>query len=379
MKAQEYVHPGNPAKPLWSSTQGLLGPWSTEQILEEATACAVAERERDRDASRLKWLGPNPQTCGQALAAPVRAPHRWGVVLAGGDGVRLRELTRWLYEEGRPKQFCSLVSGWTLLEEARQRAERSIPAEQILFSLTRDHESYYRRYLADLPSQRIVQPFNKGTAPAILSALTHIAQADPEAIVSILPSDHYYSSERAFTAALDSALEIAERRTDSVVLLGAEPNRPEVDYGWIEIGEPIRGHAGLFRVEGFHEKPAPALAQSLLRNGSLWSTFVMVGHMGAFFEMAWATVPRLMEIMESMELRSHPGAEIRIPDSVYEQIAPTDFSRHILAFATDSLLAFQLKNLEWRDLGDRYRVLATVVEKEKNGEPPSYTSGNSPS
>jgi len=297
-------------------------------------------------------------------------PHRWGVVLAGGDGVRLRELTRWLYGDSRPKQFCSLLGDWTLLEEARRRAERSTPAGQILFSLSRDHEGYYRRYLADRPSQCIVQPFNKGTAPAILFALTHIAQADSEAIVSILPCDHYYSSERAFTAALESALGIAEQRTGSVVLLGAEPDRPEVEYGWIEIGEPIGGQTGLFRVEGFQEKPAPALAQTLLRSGSLWNTFVMVGRVRAFLEMAWATVPRLMEVIQSRELRSRPGAEIRIPDSIYEQIAPMDFSRRILAFATDRLLAFQLKNLEWNDLGNPYRVLATVVEK--NGELPDW-------
>jgi mannose-1-phosphate guanylyltransferase len=113
------------------------------------------------------------------------------VVLAGGDGVRLRELTRWMYGEDRPKQFCQLLGDRTLLEEARLRAERSFPARQILFSLTRAHENHYLPYLADRPSQRIVQPLNKGTAPAILSTLTRIAHADPDAVVSILPCDHY--------------------------------------------------------------------------------------------------------------------------------------------------------------------------------------------
>jgi mannose-1-phosphate guanylyltransferase len=127
--------------------------------------------------------------------------------------------------ESRPKQFCRLFGDRTLLEDARQRAERSLPAEQILFSVTRAHEKYYLRDLADRPSQRIVQPSNKGTAPAILYALMRIAQADSDAIVSILPCDHYYSPESAFTATLESALEIAEQRADSVVLLGAQPNR----------------------------------------------------------------------------------------------------------------------------------------------------------
>jgi mannose-1-phosphate guanylyltransferase len=107
-----------------------------------------------------------------------------------------------------PKQFCQLLRDRTLLEEVPQRTERSFPEEQILFSLTRAHDNHYLRRLADRPSQRIVQPLNRGTAPAILSTLTRIAQANPDAVVSILPCDHYYS-ESAFSAALESALEIA--------------------------------------------------------------------------------------------------------------------------------------------------------------------------
>jgi mannose-1-phosphate guanylyltransferase len=214
-----------------------------------------------------------------------------------------------------------------------------------------------------------VQPFNKGTAPAILYALLRIAQADSDAIVSILPSDHYYSTESGFTATLESAMEIAEQRAGSVVLLGAQPNGPEVEYGWIEIGGTLAGHAGLFRVEGFREKPPLAQAQDLFRSGSLWNTFVMVGHVRAFLDMAWATVPSLLQVLESIKVTSLPG-EIRIPDSTYDRIAPMDFSRKILVPATDHLLAFRLENIEWSDLGDPYRVLVTLVEK--TGDLPAW-------
>src|SRR5215472_15682294 len=287
MRTEELNHPATPARTLWDSAPGLLAPWTTEQILEQVTTFALPEN-------------PFRQTRMRRIAPPIRASHRWGVVLAGGDGIRLRKLTRWMYGDDRPKQFCSLLGDRTLLENTRQRAERSIPAEQILFSLTRAHENHYLGYLADRPSQRIVQPLNKGTAPAILSALMRIAQTDPEAIVSILPCDHYYSSESAFTGALESALEIAEQRTESVILLGAQPTRAETEYGWIEIGEAIGGHSGLFRAEGFQEKPSLPLAEALFLGGSLWNTFLMVGHVNAFLEMAWATVPGLMQVLKSM-------------------------------------------------------------------------------
>jgi mannose-1-phosphate guanylyltransferase len=276
-----------------------------------------------------------------------------------------------MYGDDRPKQFCPLLGGRTLLEDTRRWAERSIPAEQILFSLTRAHEGHYLRCLADRPSQRIVQPLNKGTAPAILSALMRIAQTDAEAIVSILPCDHYYSSESAINAALESALEIAEQRTESVIVLGAQPTRVETEYGWIELGEAIGGLSGLFRVEGFREKPSLPLAEALFLDGALWRTFVMVGHVNAFLAMAWATVPGLMQVLKSMEVRSCPGGEVRIPDAAYRQIALTDFSRSVLQLATDSLLALRLNNVEWDDLGDSYRVLAALFER--NAELPGWT------
>src|SRR5262249_54129505 len=108
---------------------------------------------------------------------------RWGVVLAGGDGVRLKPLTRLIYGDERPKQFCVLSAGRTLLAQARERAQRCIRPEQILFSLNRAHEDHYLRELVDCPAQRVVQPRNRGTAPAILSALLAIARKNANASV----------------------------------------------------------------------------------------------------------------------------------------------------------------------------------------------------
>ena len=295
--------------------------------------------------------------------------HRWGIVLAGGDGVRLRELTEWVWGDHRPKQFCPILSERTLLEETRHRAERSAPPGQILYSVTQAHEAYYLPSLADRLSQTIVQPSNRGTAPAILTALMRIAHTDPDATVVILPCDHYYSPESAFTATLESAFAIAEQRSRSVVLLGIEPNGPEVEYGWIEVGEMVRGSSGLFQVGAFREKPPLRQAEVLLRAGSLWNTFVMVGRVSAFLEIGRATVPGLLQVLESWQGTTTSG-EIRIPDAVYNQIASTDFSRQVLSAATDRLLALRLADVEWSDLGDPYRVLVTLLEK--NGYLPSW-------
>lgn len=50
--------------------------------------------------------------------------NEWAVILAGGDGTRLKSLTRKIAGDERPKQFCSVLGGETLLEETQRRAGR---------------------------------------------------------------------------------------------------------------------------------------------------------------------------------------------------------------------------------------------------------------
>lgn len=298
--------------------------------------------------------------------ARLRPMHRWGIVLAGGDGVRLREFTQSMWGLDRPKQFCPLLGNGTLLEQTRERAERSISPEQILYSVSRAHERFYVPGLGRRVSTRVVQPSNRGTAPAILSSLVQISRMDPNAVVAILPCDHYYFPESGFTAALDSAFKIAEEHSRSVLIMGIDAKRPEVEYGWIEVGERAGNSPGLHRVIGFCEKPPSAVAQKLFREGALWNTFLMVGHVCAFLEMAWTQAPRLLQAVESPEITWTSGSEIRIPDSVYERIAPVDFSREILVPSTDRLLALRLRNVEWADIGKPDRLLQAILHTRKS-------------
>jgi len=291
------------------------------------------------------------------------ASHHWGIVLAGGDGIQMQDSEQTASGAGRPRQFCPVLGNHTLLEETRRLAESSVPPDQILYSVTQEHERYYRRSLSDRPAQTIVQASNKGTAPAMLSALIHIVRTDPNAIVLILPCDHAYSPESAFTAVLQSAFEISEQRSSSVVLLGLEPKSLAVDTGWIEVGEPVSGPSGLAQVRDLQERPALPVAEKLFKAGALWNTFVMVGHVCTFLELAWATVPGLIQALESREAVGFPRGEIRIPDAVYDRTAATDFTRQVLCSATDRLLTLRLSNVEWNDLGDPYRVLVTLLEK----------------
>ena len=74
----------------------------------------------------------------------------WGVVLAGGDGTRLRSLTQLISGEDRPKQFCHVYGGKTLLAQTRARLAPAIHPERTAFVLVKAHEKFYRSELADV-------------------------------------------------------------------------------------------------------------------------------------------------------------------------------------------------------------------------------------
>ena len=155
--------------------------------------------------------------------------RHWAVILAGGDGVRLRSMTRAIAGDDRPKQFCPLVTEETLLTATRRRAALAVPAHRTLVVVNRAHERFYTPLLADLPTRLVVaQPENRGTAPAILYALLVLAgrQAASDTVV-FYPSDHFVSDDVAFSGQIDEAISWLEQAYDhgrrDVGLLRVDP------------------------------------------------------------------------------------------------------------------------------------------------------------
>src|ERR1700730_12913897 len=163
--------------------------------------------------------------------------HHWAVMLAGGDGVRLQSWTLRIAGDSRPKQFCSIFGGESLLTQTRARLESLFDVDRELFVVTRSHETYYSEELRSVDDSRILaQPLNRGTGVAVALALLHILQRDADALVVFVPCDHYYSDGEAFGLAVRSGISAVECYRDSIVLLGAEAHYAEVEYGWIELG-----------------------------------------------------------------------------------------------------------------------------------------------
>ena len=294
-------------------------------------------------------------------AAAMEPKHEWAVILAGGDGTRLKSLTRRIIDDERPKQFCPVMGDVTLVEETPKRVAIELAKERTVFVVNRLHEPYYSAILGDTAASNLIeQPRNIGTAPAILYSVLKIATADPQAVVALFPSDHYVSDDQNFMTHIRRALEIAHFRRDLVILLGVEPESPETEYGWIEPAELIAGHRQVHRVRRFWEKPCSGLAAVLQLRGCLWNSFVMVASARALIDIIASATPALYNAFAAAMPWFGTDDEPTMMQKLYVLLGEINFSDRVLALVPAQLAVLKVTGIKWSDLGEPKRVLASI-------------------
>src|SRR5258705_6526892 len=287
--------------------------------------------------------------------------HEWAVILAGGDGTRLKSLTRKIAGDERPKQFCSVLGNTTLLEETQRRAALELAKDRTLFVVNQIHRRYYTSILADIDSANLVaQPRNAGTAPAILYSLLRIAAADPTAVFAFFPSDHFISDDTKFMTHIRAALDTARLRRDLVILLGVEPESPEIEYGWIEPTGSTKRHGRVFGVRRFWEKPNQVLAQVLQLRGCLWNSFVMVASVQALLDVIENATAELYRSFACLTPLFGTHAEAKAVTKLYARLEENNFSHQVLARVPERLAVLKVSGVRWSDLAEPKRVMASL-------------------
>ncbi len=235
-------------------------------------------------------------------------PEVYGFILAGGAGTRL-----WPFSTPQqPKQLLKLFGEHSLLQETALRLKRWEKAEIGLLTGENLQNACMEQLEAiGYPSPTImVEPVARNTAAAIAMACLSVPE---EAILYILPSDHYISDEAAFHAALDAALPLAE--AGHIVTFGITPTRPETGYGYIQAqGE---------QVLAFHEKPdAQTAEQYLSEAGYFWNSGMFAFRADAMLRALQQHQPELLAHCKAGEFARCPSLSIdkAVMEYIPEQI-----------------------------------------------------------
>ncbi len=287
----------------------------------------------------------------------------WSIILAGGDGERIKPLImRWLGRH-KPKQYCTFIGNRSMLEHTIDRAEKLSGLERTVAVVARSHRmdawQQFRRYSS---GTIIEQPLNRDTAAGIFLPLAFVRAIDPHATVVVYPSDHFIYPEERFLSAVQSAISAAERLKNKIVLLGVAPDRLELDYGWIRPGAQLNQAVGcrVRSVEGFCEKPDLDQAKAVYNEGALWNTLIFAAKVDTLWKIGWRYVPEIMRRFEILCRAINTSHQQRVLNLIYRGMPRRNFSSDLLARATTQIAVAAMEDVLWSDWGRPERIVDTL-------------------
>lgn len=283
--------------------------------------------------------------------------QRLALLLAGGDGTRLQELTTQLTGFPIPKQYCPLLRGRSLLEMTLLRTQHFASPKNTRVIVNQNHLEFARAQLEALPEANIiVQPENRDTGPGIVFALSQIARNHSDATVALFPTDHFVDDDRGFMDHVHRATDLVLQFPQKIALLGVTPRNPETGYGYIMPGPSLDSTLTpwkAFHVKAFNEKPNPIMAREFISHGGLWNTFVVVFQLKRMLQLLRDLAPgnsqRLFDVQHFPE---------RIP-AIYRDISPWNFSSQILARIPNELIVLEVPDIRWSDWGTKESIERT--------------------
>lgn len=300
--------------------------------------------------------------------------HVWALILAAGEGTRLRDLTSNASGNAVPKQYCTLLGGPTLLENTIRRAGSFAPPGNISVIVAEQHRDWWQRDLQAVPAANIVvQPRNCGSGNGVLLQLLQVAHRDPQALVVLLPSDQFVAEEPVMARSIQAALAQVRASPEQIVLLGMQPAYADSQLGYIIPANAIPAVAGAappaaaggaLPVAEFIEKPVLPLARQLIARGALWNAFIVAASAAALLRRYAQQQPGILGAMrQALADERDPARELA---ALYERLPTLDFSHDLLGEgALLPLRVLPVPPCGWSDLGTPEcvaRVLAHLPE-----------------
>lgn len=292
------------------------------------------------------------------------------VVLAGGRGTRFwpRSRTR------TPKQLLNIVGNETMLEQTVARLRPLIPAERVWTVTNREQAAAVRKQVPRAARKRVlIEPKGLNTAVAIGLAAIHARHAERgDALLAVLPADHYIAQPGEYREIVAAALDVA-RDPGRMVVLGIPPTRPETGFGYIErMGKPITAKGfTVFAVKRFTEKPSLPFAVEYVASGKYhWNAGMFFWRISTFLENLKSFLPkthRALEDLASLIGTRRYGIRLR---AIYRKLQNISVDYAVLEPATRAAgppRVFVIPaEIGWSDIGSWAAVYELLAKK--NGE-----------
>ncbi|OUR96532.1 hypothetical protein A9Q84_09285 [Halobacteriovorax marinus] len=279
----------------------------------------------------------------------------YSLVMAGGQGTRF-----WPESTSKkPKQYLSLVSEKSLLEETLDRLDGLIPTDKRYIVTVREQEQLvYSNSKNKIGENGVIfEPSGRNTAPCILLSLATLLKqgASREDVVAILPSDHVILNRSGFQQTLSQASKVAVGQK-RIVTIGIPPHFPHTGYGYIQKGDELE--EGSFIVSSFKEKPNFETAKKYLEEGKyFWNAGMFVAQIGVLLAEFEKHSPSTYEFYEQLY---NAVGDKDLVSKVYSQI-PADSIDYAVMEKSDKVALCQA-NFDWNDLGS-WDALATVIDE----------------
>lgn len=268
----------------------------------------------------------------------------YAVIMAGGSGTRFWPLSR----STRPKQFLALgPDDRSLLRATAERVWDLLPAERTFVVTSELLRKQVEQELPELdPDQILAEPVGRNTAPCIGWSATHVRRLDEDAIMAVLPADHYINDTEAYVDTLRRGLEAATH--GDYVTIGIRPSRAETGYGYIEVGAEL--DPGVFRARRFVEKPNRQRAEQFVANGNfLWNSGMFFFLASRILEAIDQHLPGLGRELQRYDEAARAGDETTLVQETYGELPAVSIDHGIME-KVDAVSVVP-GSFEWSDLG----------------------------
>ncbi len=289
--------------------------------------------------------------------------HLWAIILAGGDGVRMREYLKTQQNIDCPKQFANILGTRSMLRHTIERVKRIIPLQRMRIVVNNEHLKYVHAEIPESERKSLtVLPCNRETAVGILLPVVQIYAQDPSACITVFPSDHFVMEEQRFMNFVEHAVDFVHRCPETIALLGIPSKDADTNYGWIEPSSSFLRYQGnrFYSVERFIEKPPSELADTLHSKKCLWNSMVFAAYAETLLSLYRKSMPKVYHQMNSMkELITSPGGIERLDDQ-FARLPSDGFSKAILEPNAKHLRVIRAEGVTCSDWGNQDRVVSDL-------------------